>query len=249
MPLPFAFSAQRSPLEGEAAALPALGTGGFTDGGTGGGAFPQLGQPAPQPYVGADVPIPRPSLVPHAPMGSSAAPAAPAFPAFSPVFQAPVPSFAAPSAASPISQVLSAVSQHSQQAHHEQTHVLSPLNPQALATPPASREPDPQVREMAAQIEQLRSDLFAAATNISALHDRLGRLEARPSASASFQADLITLRADIERWINHHLDAAVEQRMRSVWERAQSHLRPAVPSASSTPLSSPDVTSGQLMAS
>ncbi len=96
-------------------------------------------------------------------------------------------------------------------SHAPTTHLFQAVN--MSAAPDASHE-------MTAHIEQLRNDLFSAATNISALSDRLERLESRPATSAAFHTELATLRSDIERWITHHLEAAVEQSMRRIWERS-----------------------------
>ncbi len=94
------------------------------------------------------------------------------------------------------------------------THLFQPVN---LSAAPDVVTTD---HELTVYIEQLRNDLFSAATNISALSDRLERLESRPATSAAFQTELATLRSDIERWITHHLEAAVEQSMRRIWERS-----------------------------
>lgn len=99
-------------------------------------------------------------------------------------------------------------------SHAPTTHLFQPVN--------MSDVPDATTsgHEVTAHIEQLRNDLFSAATNISAISDRLERLESRPATSAAFQTELATLRSDIERWITHHLEAAVEQSMRRIWERS-----------------------------
>ncbi|MBL9129888.1 MAG: hypothetical protein JNG86_01720 [Verrucomicrobiaceae bacterium] len=82
------------------------------------------------------------------------------------------------------------------------------------------------MQEVIAQVEQMRNDLFAAATTLSALSDRLERLESRPVAVNGHQAEVASLRSDIERWICHHLEAAVEQSMRRIWERSHAASQP-----------------------
>jgi hypothetical protein len=101
-------------------------------------------------------------------------------------------------------------------SHAPTTHLFQQVS---MSTAPEAGTPG---HELTAHFEQLRNDLFSAATNISALSDRLERLESRPATSATFQTELATLRSDIERWITHHLEAAVEQSMRRIWERSQS---------------------------
>ena len=100
-------------------------------------------------------------------------------------------------------------------SHAPTTHLFQPVT---LSTAPEAGTPG---HELTDHLEQLRNDLFSAATNISALSDRLERLESRPVASAAFHTELATLRSDIESWITHHLEAAVEQSMRRIWERSQ----------------------------
>lgn len=100
------------------------------------------------------------------------------------------------------------------------THLFAPGHLQTAA------ESHPQFQEVATQIEQLRNDLFSAATNISALNDRLERLESRPAGSPGQQGEVAALRADFERWISHHMEAAVEQCMRRVWERQRTPTAP-----------------------
>lgn len=75
--------------------------------------------------------------------------------------------------------------------------------------------------ELSAQIEQIRNDLFSMATNLSAMSDRLERLESRPSASAQPHAEIAALRSDFERWIAHHMEPAVEQCLHRIRERSQ----------------------------
>ena len=75
--------------------------------------------------------------------------------------------------------------------------------------------------ELAAQIEQIRNDLFSVATNLSAMSDRLERLESRPSVSAQPHAEIAALRSDFERWIAHHMEPAVEQCLHRIGERSQ----------------------------
>ena len=79
-------------------------------------------------------------------------------------------------------------------------------------------------QELAAQIEQIRNDLFSVATNLSAMSDRLERLESRPSATAQPHAEIAALRSDFERWITHHMEPAVEQCLHRIRERSQAAL-------------------------
>ena len=100
--------------------------------------------------------------------------------------------------------------------HAPTTHFNSPPT---LATP---SETERLLRELSGQVEQLRNDFFSAATTISALSDRVERLEKRqPGAdtSSNATAEVAALRADFEIWIAQHLETTVEHCMRRVWAR------------------------------
>lgn len=100
--------------------------------------------------------------------------------------------------------------------HAPTTHFNSPPTP---ATP---SETERLLRELAGQVEQLRNDFFSAATTISALSDRVERLEKRqPGADtpSNATAEVAALRADFEIWIAQHLETTVEHCMRRVWAR------------------------------
>ncbi len=103
------------------------------------------------------------------------------------------------------------------------THFHAPP-PSAVAT-----ETERLLREVAGQVDQMRNDFFSAATNISALNDRLERLESRSGTSAGTSSEVAALRADFETWISQHLEAAVEQCMRRVWARASMPPTPTNP--------------------
>lgn len=90
--------------------------------------------------------------------------------------------------------------------------VPSPLV-QAPSTPLLQPQPQP---EWAAQIEQLRNDIFSIAMSVSALNDRIDRLDQRaPQAGAS----LDTLRSEIGTWLENHLGTAVEHCMHRIANR------------------------------
>jgi hypothetical protein len=100
--------------------------------------------------------------------------------------------------------------------HAPTTHYNSPP---AVGT--RSAETDQLLRELSGQVEQLRNDFFSAATTISALRDRVERLETRgPEAPSNGSAEVAALRADFEAWIAQHLETTVEHCMRRVWARA-----------------------------
>lgn len=74
-----------------------------------------------------------------------------------------------------------------------------------------------------AQIDQLRNDIFGIAMNVSAMNDRIDRIDQRPpQAGPSVQADIATLRGEIETWLENHLNAAVEHCMRQIISRKNS---------------------------
>ncbi|MFO1439678.1 MAG: hypothetical protein U1F81_15255 [Verrucomicrobiaceae bacterium] len=107
--------------------------------------------------------------------------------------------------------------------HAPTTHFNSPPTP---ATP---SETERLLRELTGQIEQLRNDFFSAATTISALSDRMERLEKREPGSeapSNATAEVAALRADFEAWIAQHLETTVEHCMRRVWARAASMQQP-----------------------
>lgn len=98
----------------------------------------------------------------------------------------------------------------------------------AASNLPASSRSAAVGADIAAQIDQLRNDIFGIAMNVSALSDRLDRLEQRiPSVSQSMQAGVATLRAEVETWLEKHLNAAVEHCMHQIIQR--SHSAPSHP--------------------
>lgn len=93
----------------------------------------------------------------------------------------------------------------------------------SASTRPAIAKPAAAGNDLSAQIDQLRNDIFGIAMNVSALSDRLDRLEQRiPSASQSTQAGIATLRAEVEAWLESHLGAAVEHCMHQIIQRTNS---------------------------
>ncbi len=88
---------------------------------------------------------------------------------------------------------------------------------------PSSKAVSPPGHELAAQIDQLRNDVFGIAMSVSALNDRLDRLEQRPPHGAhSVQAGIATLRGEIETWLENHLNLAVEHCMQRIISRTNS---------------------------
>lgn len=106
---------------------------------------------------------------------------------------------------------------------------VQPAELQVAAVPP-SPSVLPSVKDAAAlghdlpaQIEQLRNDIFGIAMNVSALNDRMDRLEQRlPPAGQSAQAGIAALRGEIENWLENHLHAAVEHCMHQIISRTNS---------------------------
>jgi len=106
--------------------------------------------------------------------------------------------------------------------HAPTTHFNSPPSPGSTST-----ETERLLRELSGQVEQLRNDFFSAATTISALRDRVERLESRgPASSANASAEVSALRTDFEAWIAQHLETTVEHCMRRVWARASMAANP-----------------------
>lgn len=77
----------------------------------------------------------------------------------------------------------------------------------------------PQIPEVMATNEQIRNDVFAIATNVSALSDRLSRLEQQRGPSAATQGMLDTLRSEIQSWLENHLPAVVEHCLQQLLSR------------------------------
>jgi hypothetical protein len=102
------------------------------------------------------------------------------------------------------------------------THFNVPPPPGATST-----ETERLLRELSGQVEQLRNDFFSAATTISALRDRVERLESRGGQGSGASAEVAALRTDFETWISQHLENAVEQCMRRVWARASMQSAPS----------------------
>lgn len=103
----------------------------------------------------------------------------------------------------------------------------------AAVPPPTSQRASAQEttsgQDLPAQIDQLRNDIFGIAMNASALNDRLDRMEQRlPQAGQSVQADIATLRGEIETWLENHLNAAVEHCMSQIISRTQSSANRSV---------------------
>lgn len=87
-----------------------------------------------------------------------------------------------------------------------------------LAPPPVqapSRPVSQPAQDWAVQIEQLRNDIFSIAMNVSALNDRIDRIDTRGAQVAG----LATLRGEIETWLENHLNAAVEHCMHRIISR------------------------------
>lgn len=101
----------------------------------------------------------------------------------------------------------------------------APYNSITRATAPAA--------DWSAQIEQLRSDVFGIAMSVSALSDRLDRVETRaPQGGPLVGTQIASLRSEIETWLTNHLNAAVEHCMHSYFNRTNPATQPHDPSAS-----------------
>ena len=90
---------------------------------------------------------------------------------------------------------------------------------------PSAKAASATGQDWAAQIDPLRHDIFGIAMNVSALSDRLDRLEQRlPAAGQSVQAGIATLRGEIETWLESHLNAAVEHCMHKIISRTNASV-------------------------
>jgi len=97
--------------------------------------------------------------------------------------------------------------------------------PAVTTLQPSAKAASATGHDWGAQIEQLRNDIFGIAMNVSALSDRLDRLEQRlPAAGQSMQAGIATLRGEIETWLESHLNAAVEHCMHKIISRTNSSV-------------------------
>lgn len=91
-----------------------------------------------------------------------------------------------------------------------------------VVQPVAPGRPDTAaLHEWSAQIDQLRNDVFGIAMSVSALRDRIDRLEHKVnSEDQSTQSSLQKLRGEVEVWLENHLNAAVEHCMQRILSRA-----------------------------
>jgi len=122
----------------------------------------------------------------------------------------------------PLSAPLGLPPSHSPASPHT-AHLHQPPPPSGFLT-----ELDRHLRELTWQVEQLRNDFFSAATTISALRDRLERLEGRGGSGQAASAEVAVLRAELESWISQHFESAVEHCMHRIWARASTHAAPGV---------------------
>ena len=91
---------------------------------------------------------------------------------------------------------------------------------QPPTSPQSSTQGTASGHDWLAQIEQLRNDIFGIAMNVSALNDRIDRMEQKiPQNGQSVQAGIATLRGEIETWLENHLNAAVEHCMHKIISR------------------------------
>lgn len=106
---------------------------------------------------------------------------------------------------------------------------LAAASEATLQLPFAAVQPSSQVaasssHEWGTQIEQLRNDVFSIAMSVSALSDRLDRLEHRaPQSGQSMQESIAALRGEIESWLGNHLNLAVEHCMQRILQRTNSN--------------------------
>ena len=105
---------------------------------------------------------------------------------------------------------------------HEQEAVLPPeVHLTSAVPPPASQQGTLLAQDLPAQIDQLRNDIFGIAMSVSAMNDRIDRMEQRlPQAGQSVQAGIAALRGEIETWLENHLNAAVEHCVNQIILRA-----------------------------
>ncbi|WP_395742978.1 hypothetical protein [Prosthecobacter sp.] len=115
-------------------------------------------------------------------------------------------------------------SQNPSFAPEQESLLPAELQVTAAVPPPTAQQPSAQGtatgHDWSAQLEQLRNDIFGIAMNVSAMNDRIDRMEQRPAQSgAAAQSDIATLRGEIETWLENHLNAAVEHCMHKIINR------------------------------
>lgn len=218
MPLPFSFSTQRQSFDGETAV------------GTSGSAVHEVvmhhppGHVSTEPLLGTpgNIFTPPPSAgdsVLSARVAPEAVPPAPAGPVIPPPAPSPNQRGFQPLADAQRLPALVA-----------DTLTLPPPQPvpQAPSTPLLAAAPLVQP-DWAAQIEQLRNDVFGIAMGVSAMRDRIDRLDQRGTQAAS--TGLATLRGEIQAWLENYLNAAVEHCM----HRIVSRMAPTSTAATAAP--------------
>lgn len=102
------------------------------------------------------------------------------------------------------------------------------LKPVTHLRAPSSPLPSASVMEdFSAQLEQLRNDVFGIAMSVSALNDRLDRLEQRAPQGAHLQSAITTMQGQIETWLESHLGSAVEHCLHRLMPASPSSPPPA----------------------
>lgn len=104
-----------------------------------------------------------------------------------------------------------------------------PLPVPSLAFSPPAVAPSTQLHraqppDWAAQMEQLRHDIFSIATNVSAMSDRIDRLD--QNAPQAAMAGVAALRTEIQTWLENYLSVAVEHCMHRIMTRVPSQPAP-----------------------
>lgn len=101
--------------------------------------------------------------------------------------------------------------------------IKSPTETLRFATNPShatDKVTSPVGMDWMAQIDQMRNDVFGIAMSVSALSDRIDRLELRlPSNDQAGQEGMTKLRREIEVWLENHLTTAVEYCMSRIASR------------------------------
>lgn len=205
MPLPFSFSTQRHSFDSD------------TAGGTGGSAVHEVimqSSPGPlstEPLLGT----PGNSLTP--PQVAEERSAAPERMVLGPMMLPPAPS--------PNQRVIAPPPELLRQVTLvDDTLSLPPPAPVMQAPARAATAPLVQAApEWTTQLDQLRNDIFSIAMSVSAMNDRIDRLDRAPQAAS---VSLATLRGEIQSWLENHLNAAVEHCMHRIISRVS---QPAAP--------------------
>ncbi len=104
---------------------------------------------------------------------------------------------------------------------------IEDFQPSLQLRAPSSLLSSSSMEDFAAQLEQLRNDVFGIAMSVSALNDRLDRLEQRAPQGSQLQNAVTAMQSQIESWLESHLGSAVEHCLHRLMPASAASQTPA----------------------